>query len=93
MVDIIKSHIIQPNGVVVDRAEFLCKSAGAKYFRINPRIGNVNFLTTDDGTLIDMLYEVVYYIMLKNCHEQIDHVLDCIYGQQKFKQNVEIASM
>ena len=80
VVDIIESQITQPNGVVVDRAEFLCKSVGANFFRINPRIESVNFLTTDDGTLIDMLYEVVYYT-LKNCHEEIDSVLDCIYGQ------------
>ena len=70
----------QPNGEVLKRGKFLCEKVGANYFRINPPIPDVNFLSTDDKELIDMLYDVKLY-MLKKCRRQIDPVLDAVYGQ------------
>ena len=80
LLKMLASQITQPNGEVLKRSEFISDKVGAKFFRINPQIDNVNFLTTDDKTLIDMLYQVVYY-MLKHCRDITDPVLECIYGQ------------
>ena len=71
-------QIIQPNGEVLKRGEFLCTAIGTRYFRINPVIEPVGFLSTDDTNLINMLFQVVYY-MLENCRNITDPVLDCIY--------------
>ena len=74
------AQISMPDGEVCKRGEFLCKAVGAQYFRINPDLSeNVEFNTTDDAELINMLYDVVHY-MLENCVEQTDPVLDFIYG-------------
>jgi len=72
------SKIIQPNGEVLKRRDFLCTAIGTRYFRINPEIEPVGFLSTDDTNLINMLFQVVYY-MLENCRNITDPVLDCIY--------------
>ena len=80
LMNIALAQITQPNGEVLKRSSFLSKILGAKYFRINPHIDSVAFLTTDEETLINMLYQVVYY-MLQNCHEITDRVLACIYGE------------
>ena len=74
------AQISMPDGEVCKRGEFLCKAVGAQYFRINPDLSEtVEFNTTDDAELINMLYDVVHY-MLENCVEQTDPVLDFIYG-------------
>jgi len=78
---IIIAQISMPDGEVCKRGEFLCKAVGAQYFRINPDLSeNVEFNTTDDAELINMLYDVVHY-MLENCVEQTDPILDFIYGE------------
>ena len=74
------AQITQPNGEVLKRSKFVSEILGAKFFRINPLIDSVHFLTRDHHILINMLYQVVYY-MLKNCHEITDPILECIYGQ------------
>ena len=74
------AQITQPNGEVLKRSSFISEMLGAKFFRINPIIDDVEFLVTADEIIINMLYQVVYY-MLKNCHEVIDPVLECIYGE------------
>ena len=73
------AQITQPNGEVLKRSRFVSEMFGAKFFRVNPHIDSVEFLTTDDEILINMLYQVVYY-MLQNCHNITDRVLTCIYG-------------
>ena len=80
LLDVVGGQITQPNGAVLTRAKFIAEKAGASYYRINPEIDHINFLETDDGMLIDMLYQVICY-MLKNCATVIDPVLECIYGQ------------
>ena len=74
-----EAQITQPNGEVLKRSQFVSEMVGAQFFRINPPIDNVGFLATDDVVLINMLYQVVYY-MLKNCRQITDPVLKCIYG-------------
>ena len=74
------AQITQPNGEVLNRSSFISKMLGAKFHRINPIIDDVEFLVTADEIIINMLYQVVYY-MLKNCHGMIDPVLEHIYGE------------
>lgn len=80
LLNIAREQITQPNGEVVKRSKFISEMLGAHFFRINPTIDKVGFLTKDDKVLIEMLYEVVYY-MLKNCHNITDPILECLYGQ------------
>ena len=80
LMEVVSSQITQPNGEVLRRGEFLSEELGAKYYRINPTIADIDFLTTDDKELIDMLYSVIKYV-LENCRQQIDPVLDFVYGQ------------
>ena len=80
LMSIVLAQITQPNGEVVKRSTFVSQMLGAKIKRINPPIDSVDFLTTDDEILINMLYQVVYY-MLKNCREITDPILECIYGE------------
>jgi calcium-independent phospholipase A2 len=82
LLEIASAQITQPNGQVLRRAEFVCEQVGAKYHRINPVIPSTGFLTTDDTELIDMLYGVIKYT-LENCRQEIDPVLDYIYGREK----------
>ena len=79
VVEILKDQITQPNGQVLARSKFIAEKVGANYFRINPDIADVSFLTTDDKILINMLFGVTCY-MLENCHKITDPVLDCVYG-------------
>ena len=79
VMEIATVQITQPNGQVLARSKFIAEKVGADYFRINPDIGDVSFLTTDDEVLINMLHEVTCY-MLENCHTITDPVLDCVYG-------------
>ena len=80
LLDVVSDQITQPNGAVLARSKFIAEKVGASYYRINPEINHVNFLETDDRVLIDMLYQVICY-MLKNCATVTDPVLECIYGQ------------
>ena len=81
LLQVVTAQITQPNGEVLKRSEFLSEVVGAQYFRINPPISDgISFLTTDDAKIIEMLYEVVYF-MLKNCREKTDCILECIFGQ------------
>ena len=79
VVEIVMDQSTQPNGQVLVRSKFIAEKVGANYFRINPDIGDVSFLTTDDEVLINMLFSVTCY-MLENCHKITDPVLDCVYG-------------
>jgi calcium-independent phospholipase A2 len=81
LLEIVSAQIVQPNGQVLRRAEFVCEQVGAKYHRINPAIPKTSFLTTDNAKIIDMIYNVMKY-MLENCRQQIDPVLDYIYGRE-----------
>ena len=79
LLQILTAQITQPNGEVVKRSEFLCEVVGAHYFRINPPISDhISAFTTDDTQIIEMLYEVVYF-MLKNCREKTDRILEYIF--------------
>jgi calcium-independent phospholipase A2 len=80
LMDVVSAQMTQPNGEVLKRAEFISKTVGAEYFRIDPPIPKIGSLSSDDKQLIDMLYQVVYY-MLKKCRTVTDPVLAHIYGQ------------
>jgi len=54
----------------------------AKYQRVNPKIGKVNFVEKDDEKLIDMLYTTMVY-MLEN-HELMDEVLKSVMENSLF---------
>ncbi len=79
LLEVVSAQITQPDGQVLKRAEFVSEQVGAKLYRINPTISDISFLTTDDLKLIEMLYSVKKY-MLEHCRQQIDPVLDYIYG-------------
>ena len=66
----------QPSGEVVQRAKVFSEAMQAKYQRVNPKIGKVNFVEKDDEKLIDMLYTTMVY-MLEH-HELMDEVLKSV---------------
>jgi len=66
----------QPSGEVVERGRVISEKFGAKYFRVNPKITDIDFIETDDEKLVNMMYETIIY-MLEN-HELMDEVLKAV---------------
>ena len=77
VLELLVGQIIQPPEEVVERGEVFAEAIGAKYFRVNPIIGQINFVESDDTKLIDMVYTSMLY-MLENYTEQMDRVLEAV---------------
>jgi len=77
VLELLVGQIIQPPEEVVERGEVFAEAIGAKYFRVNPIIGQISFVESDDMKLIDMVYTSMLY-MLENYTEQMDRVLEAV---------------
>ena len=61
---------------MVERGRVISEKFGAKYFRVNPEITDIDFIETDDERLVNMMYETIIH-MLEN-HELMDEVLKAV---------------
>ena len=76
----LRKQTLLTDGQEVNRASTFCDVLGSQYFRVTPPLKeDIGMATTDENTLIEMLYETQMYLF--DNPEMIDDIAKCLLSR------------
>lgn len=78
LLELMIRQLTQTCSVVSERGEYIAKSLGAKFYRIDPATDFIEFTESDDAKIIEMMYQATVGTL--KVMDTIDKVIDAVVG-------------